>query len=248
MNPILLNLLVFSFTFNLFSQDTLVKYIDVYDNEVSTKIDAKYYFKIVQLGDSSWYGEKYNHEDTIMFSGTFKTKDLKFRKGYYIKYYPNGYKEYEGNFTEDKHNGNWVFYYQNGQVKKKGLLKDNVWTEMPECYDNYGNPTDLVFNYWEVNEKPEFPGGEQELIKFISKNFKYPDIALESVIAGRVFVSFIIDKNGKVKDVNIIRKLDPEIDKEAIRVVGNLPDWKPASINGEIVKVKYIIPISIHIH
>lgn len=95
-----------------------------------------------------------------------------------------------------------------------------------------------------VEQKPEFPGGQKELLKFLAKNSEYPEIAKENGIQGKVYVQFVIDKNGNVTSVQIARGVDPYLDKEAKRVVSKLPDWKPGKQRGKAVPVTYIVPIN----
>ncbi|MFH2141460.1 MAG: energy transducer TonB [Bacteroidota bacterium] len=104
-------------------------------------------------------------------------------------------------------------------------------------------PDETVYEQFEISILPEFPGGEEELLKWIKKATKYPEIAKENGISGRVFIDFVINKQGKVTDVMLKNGVDPYLDAEAIRVVKLMPDWKPGFHNGDYVKVHYTIPI-----
>jgi periplasmic protein TonB len=95
-----------------------------------------------------------------------------------------------------------------------------------------------------VEEMPEFPGGELALRKYIASAIKYPTIAQENGIQGKVFVNFVVDKDGSVSNAKIARGVDPSLDKEALRVVGTLPKWKPGKQRGKSVRVSYTVPIS----
>ncbi len=95
-----------------------------------------------------------------------------------------------------------------------------------------------------VENKPEFPGGEVALLKHVAENTKYPPIAKENGVSGRVFVQFVIDKTGAVTKVQVMRGVDPALDAEAIRVVKTLPKWKPGSQRGKPVPVTYVLPIN----
>ncbi len=98
--------------------------------------------------------------------------------------------------------------------------------------------------FYVVEEMPKFKGkGLDEFRKYIQNNLKYPESASESGISGRVYVSFVINKRGKVKDVKIVRSVDAAFDKEAIRVVKSSPNWTPGKQRGENIKVAYTIPI-----
>lgn len=99
-----------------------------------------------------------------------------------------------------------------------------------------------------VEEKPTFPGGEAELLKFIAENTKYPEIAKENGIQGRVFVQFVIDKNGNVTNVTIARGVDPYLDAEAIRVVKMMPRWTPGKQRGKPVPVTFVVPINFKLY
>jgi periplasmic protein TonB len=95
-----------------------------------------------------------------------------------------------------------------------------------------------------VENMPEFPGGDAGLMKYIQKNVKYPPIAKEYNITGKVFVSFIVDKSGSVSDVKIARGVDKSLDAEALRVVKSLPKYKPGKQRGKAVRVMFTIPIN----
>ena len=97
--------------------------------------------------------------------------------------------------------------------------------------------------YQIVEEMPEFPGGEDKLVEFVSKNLCYPQKAKEKGIQGRVFVGFIVEKDGSVSNVTNLRSVDSVLDAEAMRVIQSLPKWKPGKHNGEFVRVSYQIPI-----
>lgn len=95
-----------------------------------------------------------------------------------------------------------------------------------------------------VEQMPQFPGGDGELLKHIQKNLKYPPVAMENNIKGRVVVQFVVTKTGKVGEVKVVRGKDPDLDKEAVRVVKTLPDFIPGKMNGQAVAVWYTLPIT----
>ena len=95
-----------------------------------------------------------------------------------------------------------------------------------------------------VEEMPEFPGGELALRKYIASSIKYPTIAQENGIQGKVFVNFVVDRDGSISGAKIARGVDPSLDKEALRVIGTLPKWKPGKQRGKTVRVSYTVPIS----
>ena len=93
-------------------------------------------------------------------------------------------------------------------------------------------------------QMPQFPGGEAELMKYISNNIKYPTMAMENNIQGRVVVQFVVTKTGKIGEVKVVRSKDPDLDKEAVRVVKSLPNFIPGKMNGQAVNVWYTLPIT----
>ena len=99
-----------------------------------------------------------------------------------------------------------------------------------------------------VENMPEFPGGDLALRKYIAENVKYPEIAKENGLSGKVFVQFVINQRGEVENVKIARGIDPALDKEAIRVVQSLPKFKPGSQRGKPVKVNYTVPINFQLN
>jgi protein TonB len=94
-----------------------------------------------------------------------------------------------------------------------------------------------------VEDMPSYPGGDAGLLKYIGENVEYPPIAKENGITGVVYVSYIVDKNGKVIDVKVVRGADPFLDKEAARVVKGLKGYKPGKQRGKPVPVQFTIPI-----
>ena len=96
-----------------------------------------------------------------------------------------------------------------------------------------------------VESMPEFPGGQQALFKYLSENVKYPVIAQENGIQGRVICQFVVNKDGSIVDIEVIRSGgDPSLDKEAVRVIKSMPKWKPGKQRGKAVRVKYTVPVN----
>ena len=111
------------------------------------------------------------------------------------------------------------------------MIEEEVEEEEPEIF--------MV-----VEQMPEFPGGQAELFKYISQNIQYPAIAKENGIQGKVFIQFVVGKDGSITNVTVLRGVDPSLDKEAVRVVKNMPKWKPGKQRGKPVYVRYQVPIN----
>ena len=96
-----------------------------------------------------------------------------------------------------------------------------------------------------VENMPEFPGGQQAMMKYIAENIKYPVIAQENGIQGRVICQFVVEKDGKPSNIQVVRTSgDASLDKEAVRVIGTMPRWKPGKQRGKPVRVTFTLPVS----
>jgi len=95
-----------------------------------------------------------------------------------------------------------------------------------------------------VEQMPSFPGGDAALMEYLSKNVKYPVVAQENGVQGRVIVTFVVERDGSVTDVKVIRSVDPSLDREASRVISSMPRWIPGKQNGSAVRVKYTVPVT----
>ena len=121
----------------------------------------------------------------------------------------------------------------NGEVLK---LKEAVAQPEPKP------EVEKVFDV--VEQMPSFPGGPSALMEWLSNNVKYPVVAQENGVQGRVVVSFVVERDGSITDVKVVRGVDPSLDKEASRVVRAMPRWIPGKQNGSAVRVKYNVPVS----
>ena len=95
-----------------------------------------------------------------------------------------------------------------------------------------------------VEEDAKFPGGNNELMKYLQKNIKYPSICQEQGIQGRVIVQFVVEKDGSITDVQVIKAINPYLDKEAVRVVSTMPKWSPGKQRGNPVRVRFTLPVT----
>ena len=101
--------------------------------------------------------------------------------------------------------------------------------------------TNKVFDVVEV--MPSFPGGQGDLMSYLSSHVKYPVVAQENGVQGRVTVSFVVERDGSITDVHVVRSVDPSLDREAARVVSSMPNWQPGKQNGSAVRVKFNVPV-----
>lgn len=124
---------------------------------------------------------------------------------------------------------------ETGEVLK---AKEAIVTEVVKPKE----PENKPFDY--VEQMPTFPGGNGALMAYLSKSIKYPAIAEENGIQGRVVCSFVVERDGSVSDIRIVKSVDPSLDKEAQRVIASMPKWIPGRQNGQAVRVKYSLPVT----
>ncbi len=147
------------------------------------------------------------------------------------------------------------------EVEVLNVVKDDVETEAIEINTEDDKNTEVVIAapveapveeeeeesvvFVVVETMPEFPGGQQALFKYLSENVKYPVIAQENGIQGRVICQFVVNKDGAIVDVEVVRSGgDPSLDKEAVRVIKSMPKWNPGKQRGKAVRVKYTVPVN----
>lgn len=124
---------------------------------------------------------------------------------------------------------------EGGQVLK---ATQTIIKQEPPVHEEVNKVFDVV------EQMPSFPGGNAALMAYLSNNVKYPVVAQENGVQGRVIVSFVVERDGSITDVTIVRSVDPSLDREAQRVVRSMPHWNPGKQNGSAVRVKYNVPVS----
>lgn len=123
----------------------------------------------------------------------------------------------------------------NGEILK---AKEVIAEPEPPKHEEENKVFDIV------EQQPLFPGGPAALMKYLYENTKYPVVAQENGVQGRVTVQFVVEKDGSISDVHVLRGVDPSLDKEAVRVVKSMPRWTPGKQNGSAVRVKYQVPVT----
>ena len=164
---------------------------------------------------------------------------LPIKNGKYEEWYISGEKRVTCFYTEDKLNGEFKVFHQNGTIKRLEQWQNGEW-QNGECFDELGNKTE----YCSYQEMAEFIGGLPALFNFIGKNLVYPKHAEKNGIQGRVYVSFVIDVDGSVMNVKIVKGVDNYLDEEAVRIVSGMPKWEPGRFEGKLVKTEFTLPIN----
>ena len=157
----------------------------------------------------------------------------------------------DGNFILREYNPeNMIRINKTGYKEFKGIINSNdpviSLTKLNEngYASNTGDSQLIEAPEMEADELPEFPGGTASLLEYLRKTIKYPAVCRENNVQGRVIVSFTIDTDGSITDAEVVRSVDPLLDAEALRTISQMPAWKPGRKNGNIVKVKYSVPIN----
>lgn len=114
----------------------------------------------------------------------------------------------------------------------------------PEAKEAPADSTAKEDVFMVAEQMPEFPGGMKEMLKFLQENVKYPENAMKNNVQGRVIVQFVVEKDGTPTEFKVLRSVDPDLDAEALRVMKAMPKWKPGMQKGQVVRVKFTVPVS----
>ena len=114
----------------------------------------------------------------------------------------------------------------------------------PEAKEAPADSTAKEEVFMVAEQMPEFPGGMKEMLKFLQENVKYPENAMKNNVQGRVIVQFVVEKDGTPTEFKVLRSVDPDLDAEALRVMKAMPKWKPGMQKGQVVRVKFTVPVS----
>jgi protein TonB len=154
------------------------------------------------------------------------------------EWYESGQIRKNIDYKEGKKNGQLLTFWDNGNPKRIDTYKNDSLIE-GKCM----NPDGTKTTYYDYEKLPEFPGGKNELRQYLSKEIKYPKKSRKEDVEGRVLVYYIVNENGTISDIKIAQGVNDELDKEAIRVVKNMPNWEPGMQDGEAVKIGFYLPI-----
>ncbi len=237
-----LTLILFSIlSINLHAQDTITIYYNQDWEVINTEKKAVFYRKLYEVSENTWQVRDYYIEGNIQMSGQYATKKTEVKKGEFIYYYKNGSVKSQGIFIADEEDGDWKYYDELGNLTRVTTF-ENGDALSSEVWKDGKIVKDVVYDFVSVN--PEFPGGEVEMIAFIQKEFNYPEKSRERGEQGVVYIEFVVEKNGSIKEVKIVKGVSKLLDKECLRVVHAMPKWKPGEQDGVPVNVRYTMPIS----
>lgn len=206
------------------------------------------YPKVIKIYGIKDYDENgvgmatYYWKDGTLHSHQMEKNDLK--HGICIWYYANGVKKTEANYVEDAADGEMKLFDENGLIKEiwtydKGK-KLSVKTINPETgEEKFIEERPVSF----PDVEAQFPGGTMAMQKYISENINYPQASLEKNDQGRVYISFIVNTDGSLDSVTVVRGATKELNEEAVRLITNMPKWIPGSEKGQTVRSRCRLPI-----
>lgn len=247
-------------------QDSVTTYFDAQWNEVKSKNETVYYRKSYRQKGNVFAADYYK-SGIVMLTGNYSDKKCNIRNGCFINYSEEGIKISENYYKKGKRTGQWRYWnregiltesmYYNNDVLDGTFLTFNANGKVASeaVYANGIRKTFKTNPYPAEPEKAntpaqkfdehmaEYEGGEDSLMAFLSSNIVYPNDAKKKNIQGRVILQFIIDVQGEVKDVTIVKSVETSLDQEALRVVKLMPPWKPGKIDGKNVPIRYTLPI-----
>lgn len=232
--------------------------------QVCSKDNASYIRIIKPIMNQFAVNDYYYPSMKIQMKGIYSdiNHDKELENGTFQYFSDSGYKTSEGDFYEGKKEGKWNYFFENGSVwytktfnydkqdgecitfypngsKRRMEIFNNGILKKGICYTPEGKDT----SYFPMEERPEFPGGDEALSKFLSQNIQYPPEARENEIEGKVMVQFSIDKNGNLQDIMIISSPDASLSTETLRVMHLMPQWKPNRFEGMYVEEKNTLPV-----
>ena len=237
MKKIILFLLITSSFIPAFSQDTL--FVDI-SNRPTTKELANAYIiseaKNNEFSLRTYYIENQNLKLLAVYSDSlFKTKN-----GIYESYYLNGKEKFIGFYRNNLRDSIWSSFFENGQQAAKIKFQNGTVVE-EEYWNMKGKELNATFS--EVNSQPKFPGGQEKFLEYLKGNLKKQQSEDGQLISGKVNVGFKVLTNGKILNVHVNNSNYSKIDKEAIRVISEMPDWEHGKFLNIPEEFNMVIPI-----
>ena len=162
------------------------------------------------------------------------------RTGERCEWFENGNIRLKAFYQGGKKEGEFCTWWPNGKNRRKDRFEMDKLIE-GNCFDSLGNKLPDYFPY---ETFPQFPGGDKKLKLYLDREVKYPPKAFEKNIQGKVVTEFFIERDGSISDIRVTKNVDFHLDLEAYRVICKMPDWIPATQEGQKIRVKYTLPIS----
>jgi protein TonB len=161
------------------------------------------------------------------------------KNGLFYHYFSDSTIHIRGNYSKGLLDGKLFSFYADGKKRREDFYQNGKLIS-GNCFTNDGKDT----NYFVFEKDAEFPGGMSELIPWIAQTIIYPPAAIEQGVQGKVYVSFLVEKDGSVSEITIDRGVSAEIDEEVKRLMQIMPAWKPAELDGRLVRSGFRLPVN----
>lgn len=217
--------------------DTLITYFDE-DWEIAT-VENHQFYRETFLEESNWHVLDYYKSGVPQMKGSYLDKSLELKNGQFVYFKENGNKISENWYVNNKKEGAFAKYRKNGTIASKGNYKNDSLVD----YVFFNEREEKLKGDFPFMVEPVYPGGMNELFKDLTNNLKYPTVAIDNNLQGKVLVSFIIEKDGSISNVYAKNHIHRVLDDEAIRVVKSLKKWAPGMEGNLPVRVVYNLPV-----
>lgn len=221
-----------------------VYYFDKDGKTVDSKADCEHYQVVTLQEDGITQVKSYYADDQLSYEeqySFFEQNGKENIKEGLQKYYAktDAYLWHTATYRTGKLHGELRSYYPGGELKRIEHYNDGLFVN-GECFETDGSPR----KFTHFHQMPEFPGGEKAMMGYLSENLKYPKKARKKGVQGKAIISFVVNKDGSVGDVNILQNPGEGCGEEAARLVSKMPKWNPGAVDDRPVKVRYSLPLT----
>lgn len=218
-----------------------IAYFDEFMNEVDVQSNFRFFAEITPLPEGGFYAKRFRADSTLVEEGAFSTyeKGKRMPEGLHKNYRPSGELWFTVQYKNGIRSGELRSYYPSGALKRIQHYADN----RPiggECFAEDGAP--LPFTPFEA--PPQYPGGNEAMNRFLTEHMKYPAIARENGVTGRVLVTFTVGKDGLLKDLRLLEDIGQGCGEEALRVLSLMGPWTPGKLDDEVAQVRFTLPMT----
>ncbi|WP_162428077.1 energy transducer TonB [Pontibacter pudoricolor] len=251
------------------AQTKTVRYLSK-SGRAEVAVQEAHYFEVEEKKEEGWGGTRTRYlvadsSKTSLFNysnlhgGVYGRGIL---EGMHYEWYPNGKLKTEAIYVKDELHGPYKSWYENGQMHYVQHYQNYKLQDTLKAYYETGelrrievyNQNELIsgklfdkegkeLKFFRMIVMPKYKGGEQQLMRHLSRNLKYPKSAHQRGVGGVVMVAFVISETGVIKDIEVVQSVDPELDAEAVRVVKTLPNWEPALVEGKPEDMAFTLPL-----
>ncbi len=226
---------------DLTASDVSKKYFGANRNELKTLEGAKFIQITKKNAKGFWDVAEFYSDGFLRMEGSYSDANLEVRTGKFKFYRPTGTIDYEGIYEENMPNGEWRFYFPDGQ-----LSSIEVYTNGNRTKEDYFNEDGTVLINKSMGERllPSFNGGQILMTEYLKKNLNYPADAAKNRITGKVVVSFWVGEDGTILSPKIEESLGAAFDNEVLKMVNEMPKWTPAKHHNRPARQMYILPVT----